>query len=258
MNNIGTAKPKKKNAQKKPGAAASTFAPSGYTAASFAPVTQSVWAEVGESPVVEALTEAQAATPYDLTKPNVKRFFEATSPRPPNRKQKKQSTNTTDFSQLPLYVPEAMCDRVAFDEWGNWIHPIERYMNPYTAGGRTGRPWSCPACTATNKANKRSCVVCSAPAPAPPSRPLAEHRAALLTKIATADKAATCPSPPAATEDVDSRTTFSHDKGGPSGWPASPAACAVQVKADEEEAARVAQVHSRTTSSPFASKPPMP
>jgi hypothetical protein len=76
---VGTAKPKKKPTPRKPGATGSTFAPSGYTAASFSPVTQSVWAEVGESPVVEALTEAQAAIPYDLSKPNVKRFFEATS-----------------------------------------------------------------------------------------------------------------------------------------------------------------------------------
>jgi hypothetical protein len=35
----------------------------GYTAASFAPFTQSAWAEVGESPLVAALTEAQAAAP---------------------------------------------------------------------------------------------------------------------------------------------------------------------------------------------------
>jgi hypothetical protein len=74
---IGTVKPKKKKTQKKPGAAASTFAPSGYTAASFAPVTQSVWAEV--EALTEALTEAQAAIPYGLSKPNAKRFFEATS-----------------------------------------------------------------------------------------------------------------------------------------------------------------------------------
>jgi hypothetical protein len=74
-------KPKKKPSthQKKPGVAASTFAPSSYTAASFAPVTQSVWAEMGESPVVEALTEAQAAIPYGLSKPNAKRPFESAS-----------------------------------------------------------------------------------------------------------------------------------------------------------------------------------
>ena len=67
----------KKNATKKTTITNSTFAPSGYTAPAYAPSTQSVWAEVGESPACEAITEEQAAIPYDLTKSNVKRFFEA-------------------------------------------------------------------------------------------------------------------------------------------------------------------------------------
>jgi hypothetical protein len=67
----------KKNTTKKTTTTNSTFAPSGYTAPAYAPLTQSVWAEVGESPACEAITEEQAAIPYDLTKSNVKRFFEA-------------------------------------------------------------------------------------------------------------------------------------------------------------------------------------
>jgi len=67
----------KKNTTKKAPTTNSTFAPSGYTVPAYAPLTQSVWAEIGESPTCEAITEEQAAIPYDLTKPNVKKFFEA-------------------------------------------------------------------------------------------------------------------------------------------------------------------------------------
>ena len=91
---IGTVKLKEKpSTRKEPGTTTSTFAPSGYTAASFAPVTQFVWAEVGESPVVVALTEKHNP-PSPTTSPSQTPSGSSSPPLSPTSKASASSPRT--------------------------------------------------------------------------------------------------------------------------------------------------------------------